>query len=303
MKKVLTFSLLFLFFNTALNAQSSKAGNTGFAFLKIGAGARGAALAGSYVADATGAVAAYWNPANLTSSKNEVYFSHTERLFEVKNDFVAVKFNGLGAAWALSLQLQNIGGIMQRTKASAEPIGEITAHDVAFGLSYARELSQDLDFGVTLKYIGERIINFAANGFAIDFGAKYRLASIEGLSIAGSIHNIGSVEKLLAEKITLPTYLRAGLAYQPGFDLGNHTVKLFAGYENVFEGESGFGAAIEFFASKIAAFRAGYRFGKESQSISGGVGLVRKSYRFDYAYTPLDLDLGNSHRISLAIGL
>ncbi|MFQ5633269.1 MAG: hypothetical protein ACE5I1_31275, partial [bacterium] len=173
--------------------------------------------------------------------------------------------------------------------------------DVAFGLSYARKLNQDFDFGITFKYIGERIINFAANGFAVDFGAKYRISDIEGLSIAGSIHNIGSVEKLLAEKITLPTYLRAGLVYQPDFLLETHTLKLFAGYENVFKGESGFGTGIEFFINNIAALRAGYSFGNESQNISGGIGLVRASYRFDYAYTPLDLDFGDTHRISLAI--
>jgi hypothetical protein len=303
MKKLFWFMILFLILPSMLGAQSGSAGQTGFAFLKIGVGGRGAALANSFTADAMGAVATFWNPANLASSPNEVFFSHTEWLQDVKNDYVAVKFNGLGAAWGLSLHLQNVGGIQQRTKASAEPIGEIAMHDVAFGLSYARKLSQNFDFGVTAKYLGERILSFAANGFAFDFGSSYRFSRINGLRLAVSIHNIGSVEKLREEKIALPTYLRAGLVYQPDFQPGTHQIKFFAGYVNVFDSESGLSGGIEFVANGVAALRAGYQFGSDNQSFSGGVGLVRDGYRFDYAYAPFDLDLGDTHRFSLAIGL
>lgn len=303
MKTLLRSILVFFAFPCILDAQSGNAGQTGFAILKIGVGGRGAALANSYAADATGAVATFWNPANLASSPNEVFFSHTEWLQDVKNDFVAVKFNGLGAAWGLSLHLQNVGGIQQRTKASADPIGEIAMHDVSFGLSYAHKLNQDFDFGVTVKYLGERILSFAANGFAFDLGASYRISRINGLRLAGSVHNIGSVGELRQEKITLPTYLRAGLVYQPDFQFGTHQMKFFAGYMNVFDGESGFSGGIEFVANGVAAVRAGYQFGSDNQSFSGGVGLVRAGYRFDYAYAPFDLDLGDTHRFSLAIGL
>lgn len=303
MKKALWMFAIGLFFPALALAQFPKAGNTGFAFLKIGVGGRGPALANANFADASGATAAYWNPANLAGSRNEVFFSHAEWLQDINREFIAVKFSGLGAAWAFSLQLQDVGGIEQRTIASAEPIGEITARDVAFGLSYARKIGPALDFGVTLKYLGERILNYAANGIAVDLGGRYRFEQLAGLGVAVSLHNIGTAEKLLTEKITLPTSLRAGLVYEPLQNLQNNALKLFAGYEKIFQAESAIGAGIEFVASKSVALRAGYRFDDDSRGISGGIGLIRSGYQLDYAYTPFDFDLGDTHNISLAIGL
>ena len=36
---------------------------------------------------------------------------------------------------------------------------------------------------------------------------------------------------------------------------------------------------------------------------SGGIGLERPGYQLDYAYTPFDYDLGETHNISLSVGL
>ena len=303
MKKAAAFLIFALCVPLTVSAQTTKVGKTGFAFLKIGVGGRSAALANANFADVKGADASYWNPANLRDARNEIFFAHSEWLLDVKNDFVAAKFNGWGASWAFSLQMQNIGGIEQRTIATAEPIGELTARDVAIGLSYARALNSQLDMGLTFKYIGSRILNYAANGLAVDFGAKYRLDGIAGLSLAASVHNLGSADEMLSEKINLPTLLRAGLAYEPLQNLQNHRLKVFVGYEALFDAGSGFGAGIEFVANQLVALRAGYRFNEDSRHFSGGIGLERPGYQLDYAYTPFDYDLGETHNISLSVGL
>lgn len=286
----------------AVFAQSGDAGNTALAFLKIGVGGRGTALASSYAASAMGAEASYWNPAALASARTEVYFSHAEWLLDIRNDFVAAKMDGFGGAVGVFLQMQSVGGIMQRSKASPEPSAEINAHDVAFGLSYARKIRPGLDVGGTLKYVGERIANYAANGFAVDFGARYAVIAGENVFLAASLHNIGAMSELRTEKLKLPAYVRAGLAFDTA-SLGlTDRLSLFAGVISVFDGTTSFSTAAEFTLRQAASLRIGYQFGRESENVAAGVGIQVRKYRIDYAYVPFENNLGDTHRVSLSIG-
>lgn len=284
-------------------AQSGVAGKTGFAFLKIGVGGRGAALGDAFVAGATGAEATFWNPANLSASQNQIFFAHSEMLVDVRSEFIAVKFQGLGSAWALSMHLQNIAGIMQRTKASAEPLGEITVHDVAFSLSMARQATPELAYGMTVKYIGERLLQYAANALAFDAGVRYRLPQVPGLVLAVSVHNLGRSDEMLGERVTLPALLRAGLAYRLPVSTAGQAIELFASYRKLFQADGGLSVGVEYGLHRTVAVRAGYQAAQDSRGFSGGIGVQRSRYSLDYAYVPYDFDLGDTHRISLAIDL
>ncbi len=295
--------LVSLLLNQAF-AQTGDAGNTGLSFLKIGIGGRGAALAEAHVADATGAEATFWNPANLASSSGgELYLSHSEWLQDITNDFVAVKFGGGKSFWGVSLLLQNVPGIMQRTRPSAEPISELTSHHIAFGLSYARQFSSKLNGGVTVKYLAEKILNYASNGFGVDLGVRYKTSPESPFALAASIHNLGSVEEFRTEDVKLPTYLRAGLVFAPDFKLGNSSPNLFASVRSVLDAKTIFNFGAEILPHDVVAVRLGYQGGNETQSLAGGLGLKSGNYRFDYSYSPADFDFGNSHRFSLAIKL
>ncbi|SVD08055.1 uncharacterized protein METZ01_LOCUS360909, partial [marine metagenome] len=84
-------------------------------FLAVGAGARGLALGGAYVALVDDATSGYWNPAALaTGPGRQAHFMHAERYSGlVDQDFVAVvggsqfMFDGV----ALSLLRLGVDGI------------------------------------------------------------------------------------------------------------------------------------------------------------------------------------------------
>ena len=279
----------------------AQAGNSGLAFLKMGVGGRGAALASSFVADADGAVAAYWNPANLAGSSNELFFSHTEWLEDIRSEFIAVKFNARGLAVGASLQFQSVDGIMLRSRPSAEPDAIATSHDVAMGLSVAGNLNQAIEVGASLKYVGERVVNFAVNGFAFDLGIRYKVAQIPGLKMSGSVHNIGDLSGFRDDSMQLPRLFRLGLAYRPGLTFNTGDVQLFAAARRVTDGSTSFSTGLELKFKRSIFVRGGISTGVESQRFAGGFGIQKGRYSLDYSYTPFNFDLGTTHRYSMAI--
>jgi hypothetical protein len=47
--------------------------------------------------------------------------------------------------------------------------------------------------------------------------------------------------------------------------------------------------------------RFGYKSGYDVQGATMGAGIAWKSLRFDYAYMPIDYELGDAHRFSLTV--
>lgn len=297
----LCFSLPFLPHTTL--AQAGAAGNTGLAFLKIPVGARGAALGEAVVADISGAAASYWNPSGLAGAGNEVFFVHSELIDDITNDFLAVKFRAMQSDWAFFIQLQSVGGILQRQKASVEPLSEITSHAFAIGLSHARLLARHLEVGVTAKYLNEQIFGYSTNGFAADAGLTYHLPRIQGMALAISLHNAGRMAPFKSKRPKLPAFVRAGVAFQPAWTPGQHRLKFFAAVRKLFDAQTTFGAGVEILTREMVFLRLGYQASRETQDIAGGIGLRKGRYQLDYAYVPFSLGLGSSHRLAIGIGI
>ena len=69
------------------------------------------------------------------------------------------------------------------------------ATSLAFGLTYARNLTDRFSIGFNAKYIRESIWSESASGFAIDVGTLY-LSEIPGLTLGASISNFGTTMQL-----------------------------------------------------------------------------------------------------------
>ncbi len=289
--------------SSRLQAQAGNAGATGLAFLKIGIGGQSVALGEAAAALVQDASAVYWNPAGLNFANNQVYFAHTEWLQDIRNEFLAVKFSAAGWQVGLFGQLQSIDGIEQRDRPSEIPTSIIQARDVAFGVSLARKLAADFWGGVTLKYIGERIWTYAANGMAADLGVLWKPTWMPGISLAASLHNLGRMEQVRYERVRLPAMARLALAYRPDVFGNRADVAVVAGLRKVFSGGWNTGLGAESVLGGRFALRLGYRMGSEIQGVSAGIGVLGTNYRLDYAYAPLQLDFGNVHQISFSLSL
>lgn len=285
------------------SGQSGSAGNTGLAFLKLGVGGRAAAMGEAFTSVTDEATATYWNPAGLSFiSNSQVAFTHTEWIQDVSLEFLAFAFPAFGGGIGLSFYSNNVGGIERRVNPSAEPLGIVEAHDIAFGLSYGHAFSRTLRGGISMKYLFEKISTESVSGFAFDFGANYQPFD-QPIKLAVVIQNLGSVNNLREQSIDLPTTARAGLSYQHDFESLDGLLLLAVDAVKVFESDlrGNFGAELQF--KKRMAFRAGYQTGFDDKSFAGGFGLLFDRYRLDYGYTPFNSGFGDSHKFSFGLQL
>jgi len=292
---------LLLIFMLYLNIfGDTNAGNTGLAFLKIGAGSRAVGMGEAYTAVANDASATYWNPAGLAQlNKSEVIFTHNKWFQDISNEFLAVSFLAGKNAFGISFISNNIGGIERRVKPTAEPLGIIDARDIMLGLSFARSYKNNLQWGITVKYLYEKIYLETTYGFATDLGIIYQLP-ITGLSVAASAQNLGKMSRFVNETVTLPSMLKTGLAYRlPIRVQGNFLIA--ADLVKILDGSFHTNFGFEYELKNLLALRCGYLTGYDERSLQYGAGLKFSRYRLDYAYAPFSSNIGNSHRISLRL--
>lgn len=286
-----------------LLAFSQDAGKSGLAFLKIGVGGRAAALGEAYVALANDPTAIYWNPAGLANaSGTQLAFTHLEWLESINHDFFAVSFPGFGGVLGLGLTSQAIPNIELRETPTAEPIGSFDGRDLALSLSYGRKRGANLSWGVSLKYLYEKIYLTSANGFAFDVGANWQTPAAP-LRLAASVQNVGTMGKLVNESITLPALARIGGVYQITSAHGAPRAALALENMLLFEDGNATSVGLEYWLVNGVAGRAGYQLGRENRGLTAGFGANRGRYTLDYGYLPFSNELGATHRFSILVKL
>ncbi|MEK9139278.1 MAG: PorV/PorQ family protein, partial [Bacteroidota bacterium] len=194
----------------------AQAGKSGLAFLKLGISGRGLAMGDAMSAAVSGAPATYYNPAGLLApqgtSTSQLMFMHKEWIQDTRVEFLGASImldeeNAIG----FSLNSTTVSDIEIRTRPGT-PEGSFTARNFSLGASYARSIAEDLDIGITGKFLYQKILIDESSGFGIDLGAQYK-TSVENLSVGAALANIGSMQGLRGEKTKLPTLLRIGPAY------------------------------------------------------------------------------------------
>ena len=142
------------------NLGGQRTGISNLQFLKIGVGARGAALGDAMVALANDASASYWNPAGLTlNASNSVLISHTEWLAGLKHDFAGVVYH-VSPDDILSLSVISLASDDMEITTETNPSGTgmyFSYSDVAFGISYGRKMTSQFSFGTTIRYVQENL--------------------------------------------------------------------------------------------------------------------------------------------------
>lgn len=271
------------------------------AFLKIGIGGRAIGLGGAYTAVAEDATAAYWNPAGLAFlRRSELSFTHNRWIQDVKSEFVGMAFPKGKSSIGLSFISTNVDGIERRTKPTVKPIGIIQAHDIAAAISYSRKLSENLSWGITFKYLYEKIYIESAWGLAVDFGLLYR-AEIRGLKFGLSGQNLGKTTKFKEKPITLPRIFRIGLAYSPPQEIFDGRFLLTTDFVHLLDSNSHVNMGVEFNFQEKLSFRMGYQTNYEEKGLTWGIGLGMSRFQLDWGYMPFSSGLGNTHRISVKV--
>ena len=298
--KIFLLSLITLFFTEPLYA--GDASSTGMAFLKIGGDAASTAMGGAAVANSSGTSAIYWNPAGLANNESsEAIFSHQEWLAGSINQQLGITFPGDKISFGLSAAFSGVSDIERRDeRPTIEPLGYFSANSLALSLSAAKAQGNDIQIGVTLKFLYEKIFTYSANGFAVDLGIKKQLG-FHDISAAVVVKDIGGMSSLNVESTQLPARVTGGISgdFLP---YSSSTINWSLDAGKYFDSSAFLRFGGELALNETLNLRAGYRKNSESSSgYTAGFGINRERYRFDYAYLPFDFNLSDTHQISFRI--
>ena len=294
MKKI----FLIIIFSTSLVLAQS-AGNTGLSFLKYGYGARNIAMGAAGTAVANDITGLFYNPAKLALTENsEVFFMHNEGIQDIRSETVGAKTDLWGIPFAVGFNVSSVNDIEYRTiPGDAESTFK---YNYFYGsLSTGFFVTDDISIGASIKYLYEGVLNDEANGIGFDFGLNY-LLPFENLTASAVVKNIGSMNALRKEETNLPTELRIGSAYT--LPLESSKLDLTAGieYQKYLDTDDNhFNLGAEVLYNKLIAARMGYQSGYESRGVTAGIGLMWGNLKFDYAFLPYSLGLGNANLFSL----
>ncbi|HMS64815.1 MAG TPA: PorV/PorQ family protein [Ignavibacteria bacterium] len=292
-------TIILLFFSVALlKAQNEGPGNTGFAVLKLGVGARPIAMGEAFSSISDDATAVIYNPARLSFiDKSNVIVMHNEVMQDVTNNFIAAKFP-LSSKLVLGFGLlsTSITGIEIRNIPGAA-IDNFDANNLSAGLSFGYKASPNIFVGITGKYLYEKIYVDDASGFAFDFGGNYVKNNV---SFALVFSNLGSVNSLLNLETNIPAAVRFGGSYKISkeklsflFGLDGYKVLDGGNFHVNAGGEAGF--------KDMVFLRLGYQTQYENKGFTSGVGFKYKAVYFDYAFVPYSSGFGNSNTFSLGL--
>jgi hypothetical protein len=294
MKKIF-FTFLIL---TSLSLAQS-AGNTGMAFLKFGFGARNIAMGDAGASVSNDLSALYYNPSRLVSfESNQAMFMHSEWIQDVTSEVGGIKWNMFDLPWAVGFNVTSVKDIEVRDK-PGEAISSFNANYFFMSLSSGFTVVKDIDFGATIKYLYEGILNDQSAGYGLDFGLNY-FTPVKGLTASTVIRNIGSMNALYEVGSKLPLDFRLGGAYAYSLEGAKFDFVVTGEFQKYIDNDDiHFNTGAEAMYNKTFAARVGYQTGYEARGFTAGVGIEWGSLTFDYAYTPFSLGLGNANQFSL----
>ena len=282
------------------SAGAGDPGSAGALFLRIGLGARAAAMGDAYVGVAEDASSMYWNPGAMAAVLGtNVTLSHVESFATIRLEQAAVTHE---TGWG-TLGFMFSGWFIDDMEryddaASAVSLGTFGAHDVSFAAGYARYIVPNTALGMSLKTIYQRIDELSATGFAVDAGV-YHTSRIRGVKLAAVVGNLGTPMKFDVEEYALPRYIKVGASFEREVTAleGRVLVTFDAMFPNDDDGRQHIGA--EYSYRRMLALRAGYKGGYDSQGATFGFGVNYREMSLDYAFLPVGNELGDNHRFGI----
>ena len=323
-----------------------RVGQAGATQLQINPWARTTGLGGANIASVSGLEATFANVAGLAFTEStELIFSRSNYLMYGNNQSVS-NINTFGfsqkmgesSVLALSIMSMGFGEIDITTENIPEGgIGTYSPSLTNIGVSYAKEFSNSIYGGVTLRLISEKIYNLNSSGACFDAGIQYVTGASDHVRFGVSLKNIGS--RMLyggdglsfrgnaeegdyfltisqrSNDFELPSLLNIGLSYDLPMLTEEHRVSTSGTFtSNSFQKDQ-FRLGLEYAFRELVMLRGGYVFQEEvtnssyEATMSGlcaglSVELPMGSSKFgiDYSYRDSKVFQG-THSIGVRIDL
>lgn len=278
-------------------------GKTGFNFLTIGVDAKIISLGDAGISKPVGIGTVYYNPAGLAKlgQSSSLLFTYRNWMIDGKFLYSSVGIPSKLLNFALSLTSLTISDIEIRDRPGRAE-GNFSARDFSLALSIAPNTGSNIKFGITAKYIFEKIFVDEAQAVAFDIGLIHNFDfSRFSIYIGAVLKDFGFKGKYRNESINLPTIVAFGASttYAPIEDskLSLHANIKHRFYENL--NLISLGVGIDFLS--MVMLNTGYEIGAQAKSLRFGFGLNLKNFSINYAFSSFELDFPNSHTFTLEL--
>ncbi|MEO5928899.1 MAG: PorV/PorQ family protein [Candidatus Kapaibacterium sp.] len=295
----------------------SKVGVSSGTFLNIPVGARAVGIGSGFSGIADDPSALYWNSAGITQIPGaSAAYSYSSMFAGMTHNFAGAIFP-VGASYKAGISAISYGSddIEVTTMFQQDGTGEkYKARDLALGLSFAGQLTDQFSFGVTGKFISLALAQESASGVAFDIGTLYK-PGILGMRLGFAVQNLSaplkftgnglvrtggidattgsqnSDQQLEALESSLPLTFRAGLSSNVLEGDETNSLLVNTEFSTASDRNEFVSLGAEYVWNNLLAARAGYQFGStDGFGISGGVGVKYETGSFygqlDYAIRP-----------------
>jgi len=285
---ILVVSIVMLIGNSAYGSDNG-AGTSVAPFLKLGASAKSAGIGGVSVAICEGVDGIWSNPALLANIElREVLFMRHQWLEEVNFNYLAavlpLKNQGIGA----SINLISTGDQKRTTYSNPDGNGSFKTGGMVLTAGYGREINNQIQVGVSAKYINQKLDDKTGTGIGVDIGSLYQ-TQIDGLVVGVVVQNIGISKITFIEKEEkLPLIIKAGAGYR----IKNTLMGIDISKPN--DNSVQFNLGGQYQITPIIDIRAGY---DSSVGITAGFGISHQNLTLDGSYLLTD-EVGSTFRLS-----
>ncbi len=301
MRRIYTLTILLAVASSATAAQTS-----GFAFLRIPAGARAVAMSGAFTAVTGDPMALHYNPAAISTTTGKTLTStYTSYMMDMHAGYLGWTTHRENDAIGIAINYFYGGTFIRTTMEDPTGTGEeFSTNSMAVSGSWSRPLSERFRVGATGRLIYSEIDTYNAHAVAFDLGAMW-LPGPEGMTTGAAIRNAGVQTKAFYEENDpMPTELAVGISQS----LLEGNLLIAADATAPMSGKFNAALGVEYSLMEMFALRTGASLnaletadeagGTVLDALSFGMGFTKGSLGADYAWKPA-ADLGDAHRISL----
>ncbi|MBS1550993.1 MAG: PorV/PorQ family protein [Bacteroidetes bacterium] len=293
------------------NLGGQRTGTAALQFLKIGSSARATGMGESFVAVSNDISSLHWNPAGLVAFKeNGMTFSYTQWFVDTRlNNFGGVYHFGGSNAIGINVTSLRTEDMKVTTEFQPEGTGDYFRYsDLSVGLSFARQMTEQFSFGLTVKFVQENLGALKMQGVLGDLATFYRtglgtsrfaimISNFGGqIRPSGEVNLVGGRTANSFQQFPPPTSFQFGFAIEPILNAKNRlTTSIQLNSPNDNAENLSFGAEYAF--KEFLFFRGGYKLNVDAENFSGGVGL---KFPISFARANLDYSIANYKDLGLA---
>ena len=314
MKKFSIILIALFTFTTAdiFAGNEDRVGSAGGTQLLINPWARSTGLGGSNIASVEGIMGAFLNPAGLAfTRKSEIMFSNTTWLSGSDISINAIGLSqrlGESSVLGISVVTLDWGDLIRST--TALPEGDGTTFSPNFSnlaISFAKEFSNSIYGGMSVKIVSEGIADIKASGIALDAGIKYVSGERDQVKFGIALKNVGPGMKYSGTGLTESVTTSGGGSINveqrsSTFELPS-LVNIGLGYDFVLAEDHGLTGLVSFTSNSFSKdqYKVGFEYNfKEYFMLRGGYSLEPESKLIDESTNALS---GPAFGASLAMPL